>query len=56
MTIILFSIMWKYSFPQTDEFAALRNNMVRYQISGRGIKNNEILKAMRKVPLYLIIK
>ena len=55
VTIIIFSIMWKYSFPQTDEYVAERNEMVRSQIAGRGITNRETLRAMRKVPRHLFV-
>jgi protein-L-isoaspartate(D-aspartate) O-methyltransferase len=47
--------MWNSSLPQTDKYAAARNDMVRYQISARGITNSEILKAMRKVPRHLFV-
>jgi len=53
--IIIFSIMWKYSFPQTDKYVAERNEMVRSQIAGRGITNSETLRAMRKVPRHLFV-
>ena len=47
--------MWKYSFPQTDEYVAERNEMVRSQIAGRGITNRETLRAMRNVPRHLFV-
>lgn len=53
--IIAFSIMWKYSFPQTDKYTSARNDMVRYQISDRGIDNSEVLRAMRKIPRHLFV-
>jgi protein-L-isoaspartate(D-aspartate) O-methyltransferase len=55
ITIIAFSIMWKYSFPQTDKYISARNDMVRYQISDRGIGNSDVLRAMRKVPRHLFV-
>jgi protein-L-isoaspartate(D-aspartate) O-methyltransferase len=53
--IIIFSMMWEYSFPQADKYTSARNEMVEYQISDRGITNSEILKAMRKVPRHLFV-
>lgn len=47
--------MLKYSGPQSDKFAASRNDMVKYQIAGRGIEDIEILKAMRKVPRHFFV-
>jgi protein-L-isoaspartate(D-aspartate) O-methyltransferase len=47
--------MWEYYNPQTDSFITLRNNMVRYQIADRGISNNQLLRAMRKVPRHLFV-
>ncbi len=47
--------MLKYSGPQIDKFVAARNDMVRYQISGRGITNNLVLHAMGKVPRHLFV-
>jgi protein-L-isoaspartate(D-aspartate) O-methyltransferase len=52
---ILFSIMLKYAGLQSDKFAASRNDMVKYQIAGRGIEDIETLKAMRKVPRHLFV-
>ena len=53
--IIVFSMMWKYSFPQTDKYVAARNDMVKYQIAGRGITNSETLRAMKKGPRHLFV-
>ena len=47
--------MWEYYYPQTDSFITLRNTMVRYQIADRGISNNQLLRAMRKVPRHLFV-
>jgi protein-L-isoaspartate(D-aspartate) O-methyltransferase len=47
--------MWEYYYPQTDSFITLRNNMVKYQIADRGISNNQLLRAMRKVPRHLFV-
>jgi protein-L-isoaspartate(D-aspartate) O-methyltransferase len=38
-----------------DQFAAQREGMVREQIASRGIKNAEVLKAMRAVPRHLFM-
>jgi protein-L-isoaspartate(D-aspartate) O-methyltransferase len=53
--IILFSMPWKYSFPQDDKYITARNDMVKYQISQRGISESEVLKAMRKIPRHLFV-
>ena len=53
--IIVFSMMWNSSFPQADKYIAARNDMVKYQIAGRGIKNSDILRAMRTVPRHLYV-
>ena len=45
----------EYSIPQVDEYAAPRNDMVKYQISGRGVSDYNVLKAMRKVPRHLFV-
>lgn len=44
-----------YSFPQTNKYTDARNEMVKYQISDRGISNSEVLRAMRKVPRHLFV-
>ena len=36
-------------------FEAARNNMVKEQIIGRGVKDIATLKAMRKVPRHLFV-
>jgi protein-L-isoaspartate(D-aspartate) O-methyltransferase len=46
---------WKYSFPQVDKYITARNDMVKYQISDRGITDSEVLKAMRKIPRHLFV-
>jgi protein-L-isoaspartate(D-aspartate) O-methyltransferase len=38
-----------------DQFAVQRERMVREQIASRGIKNAEVLKAMRAVPRHLFM-
>jgi protein-L-isoaspartate(D-aspartate) O-methyltransferase len=47
--------MWKYSFPQVEKYTSARNDMVKYQISDRGISNSEVLDAMRKIPRHLFV-
>jgi hypothetical protein len=57
IAIIIFSIMWKYSFPQTEKYAAERNEMMRSQIAGRGITDRETLRvtvAANEIPRPLI--
>ncbi len=53
--ILVISIMWKYSFPQVDKYTSVRNDMVKYQISDRGIYNSAVLNAMRKIPRHLFV-
>jgi protein-L-isoaspartate(D-aspartate) O-methyltransferase len=53
--IFIFLMMLKYSFPQADKYVSARNDMVKYQISDRGITNYELLRAMRKVPRHLFV-
>lgn len=38
-----------------DRYASLRENMVVYQIEGRGVRNARVLAAMRKVPRHLFV-
>jgi protein-L-isoaspartate(D-aspartate) O-methyltransferase len=40
---------------QADRFAVARNTMVRVQIADRGVKDEAVLKAMRKVPRHLFV-
>lgn len=40
---------------QADEFVALREEMVQSQIAERGIKDERVLAAMRRVPRHLFI-
>lgn len=56
LTIIILSlVMWEYVFPQVDKYVAARNNMVKIQITDRGITNVATIKAMRKVPRHLFV-
>jgi protein-L-isoaspartate(D-aspartate) O-methyltransferase len=40
---------------QKDRFREAREMMVRLQIMDRGVKDESILKAMRKVPRHLFV-
>ena len=52
----LFSfIPWHVVGQQQDDFALLRNRMVREQILARGVKDQRVLDAMRKVPRHLFV-
>jgi protein-L-isoaspartate(D-aspartate) O-methyltransferase len=53
--IILGLFMVEYAFSQTDNYAAARNNMVKTQITDRGITNGPTIKALRKVPRHLFV-
>jgi protein-L-isoaspartate(D-aspartate) O-methyltransferase len=48
-------MIWSYSYPQGDLYLSARNDMVKNQISDRGIRNTELLKAMKKVPRHLFV-
>lgn len=48
-------MIWEFSNPQDDRFYIARNNMVKYQITDRGISNVQLLRAMRKVPRHLFV-
>jgi protein-L-isoaspartate(D-aspartate) O-methyltransferase len=47
--------MISFGINQTDKFEAARNLMVRVQIADRGVKDEAVLKAMRKVPRHLFV-
>jgi protein-L-isoaspartate(D-aspartate) O-methyltransferase len=53
--VILCSVVLNSSLPQADSYKSARIAMVKYQIEERGIVNNDILKAMRKVPRHLFV-
>jgi protein-L-isoaspartate(D-aspartate) O-methyltransferase len=55
IVILLTILMAGLAFPQTDKYAPARNKMVDDQIQGRGIRNPDVLKAMRKVPRHLFV-
>jgi protein-L-isoaspartate(D-aspartate) O-methyltransferase len=40
----------------TDDFESLREKMVRFQIEGRGIRSERVLRAMREIPRHLFVK
>lgn len=44
-----------FAESEPDEFAHLRNQMVSQQIEARGLKDPEILRAMRVVPRHLFV-
>jgi protein-L-isoaspartate(D-aspartate) O-methyltransferase len=44
-----------FLLPQADKYIALRNDMVKTQISERGITNAATIKAMKKVPRHLFV-
>ncbi|MCH6232907.1 protein-L-isoaspartate(D-aspartate) O-methyltransferase [Cognataquiflexum rubidum] len=44
-----------FLLPQTDPYKAMREQMVKNQIEARGITDQEILRAMRKVPRHLLV-
>lgn len=39
----------------TDDYTALRGNMVKYQIEARGISDNNVLNAMRVIERHLFV-
>ncbi len=40
---------------QTDKYVSARYNMVRTQITDRGITNNAVIKSLQKVPRHLFV-
>lgn len=48
-------MLWNSSIPQKDKYMEARKNMVKDQISDRGITDKDILEAMRKVPRHLFV-
>jgi protein-L-isoaspartate(D-aspartate) O-methyltransferase len=53
--IITSLIIVNHFSQQPDKYVSVRDNMVRTQISGRGISDAAILKALRKVPRHLFV-
>ena len=40
---------------EIDRFAREREEMVEFQIRGRGIRDERVLAAMRKIPRHLFV-
>jgi protein-L-isoaspartate(D-aspartate) O-methyltransferase len=53
--LILSLILGRFLLPQADKYITERNEMVRTQLSDRGITHAATLKAMRKVPRHLFV-
>lgn len=47
--------MTGFLVPQADKFESIRHKMVETQIKARGISNQPVLDAMRKVPRHLFV-
>jgi len=58
--LVVFCV-WMLSFPVTtaalkeNEYARLREDMVRQQIMARGVEDPQVLKALRKVPRHVFV-
>jgi protein-L-isoaspartate(D-aspartate) O-methyltransferase len=48
-------MMWNSAFLQNDKYLQERTDMVKNQISARGVVDNDVLEAMRKVPRHLFV-
>jgi protein-L-isoaspartate(D-aspartate) O-methyltransferase len=44
-----------FILPQEDKYESARHRMVKTQIQDRGISNNAVLEAMKKVPRHLFV-
>jgi protein-L-isoaspartate(D-aspartate) O-methyltransferase len=44
-----------YFFPQADRFVSARNDMVKTQITNRGITDAATIKALKKVPRHFFV-
>jgi protein-L-isoaspartate(D-aspartate) O-methyltransferase len=55
MFVFLFSVLPVYSFSQADKYMEARMDMVKNQISARGVTDIDVLAAMRKVPRHLFV-
>ena len=55
LAFTLIFIMTGFSMPQADRFESARLKMVKTQIQDRGISNQDVLNAMRKVPRHLFV-
>lgn len=51
----LFLICFMMFLSNQDEYAGLRNQMVETQIKSRGVKDKNVLSAMKKVPRHLFV-
>ncbi|MCH6200699.1 protein-L-isoaspartate(D-aspartate) O-methyltransferase [Aquiflexum sp. LQ15W] len=49
------AFLFFFFLPQTDQYKAVKEQMVKNQIAARGIANQTILEAMRKVPRHLLV-
>jgi protein-L-isoaspartate(D-aspartate) O-methyltransferase len=47
--------MGKHFFPQADKYDIARKNMIKVQITDRGITNAFTIKALRNVPRHLFV-
>lgn len=48
-------VITSLSAPQSDKYASLREEMVRTQISSRGITDRRVLNVFKKVPRHLFV-
>jgi protein-L-isoaspartate(D-aspartate) O-methyltransferase len=56
LTILILSlIMGELINQQPDRYKTARDNMVKVQIEGRGIRDEATLRSMRKVPRHLFV-
>jgi len=55
--ILLVGLILTFMLPSfaQDDFVNARENMVKYQIEERGVRNKATLEAMRKVPRHLFV-
>lgn len=53
--ILLSTFLIGNNFPQADKYYTARINMVRTQITDRGITDNRIIESLRKVPRHLFV-
>lgn len=53
--IILSLLITGKSFPQADKYYTARMDMVKTQITDRGISDAETIKSLRKVPRHLFV-
>ena len=53
--IILSLLVTTGLYPQTDRYSAARMNMVRTQITNRGITDRETTESLEKVPRHLFV-